>query len=171
MTEAFNIGPETGARRAARSGKYLTFVLKDEEYGIEILKVREIIGVMEITTVPRAPDYVTGVINLRGKIIPVIDLRRKFGLKTADRTAETCIIVVEVTLDAEGVLMGILVDTVSEVLDIAADHIEPPPQFGGQVHLEYILGMGKVKDKVKILLDIDRVMGAEELGLIREIAA
>ncbi len=156
---------------ARRSGKYLTFVLQDEEYGIEILKVREIIGVMAITTVPGAPAYVTGVINLRGSIIPVVDLRRKFGMEPADRTAETCIIVVDVPLTTEGVMMGILVDTVSEVLDIAGDQIEPPPRFGRDVRLEFILGMGKVKGKVKILLDIDRVLGADELGLIRGIAA
>ncbi len=140
-------------------GKYLTFVLGEEEYGLEILKVREIIGVMEITSVPQTPEFIKGVINLRGKVIPVIDLRLKFSMEPAEYTEETCIIVV----DIGKALMGILVDTVSEVLDIAVDQIEPPPSFGSKIQTEFILGMGKIKGKVKILLEIDKVLSIEEL--------
>ncbi|MBI4719461.1 MAG: purine-binding chemotaxis protein CheW [Planctomycetes bacterium] len=139
-------------------GKYLTFLLDDEEHGLEILKVREIIGIMDITRVPQTPDFVRGVINLRGKVIPVIDLRLKFGLQPAEYNDQTCIIVVDV-----GLLMGIIVDTVQEVHDIPASNIEPPPQLGAHVDTSFILGMGKVKDDVKILLDIDKVLTGEEL--------
>jgi purine-binding chemotaxis protein CheW len=139
-------------------GKYLTFMLNDEEYGLEILKVREIIGLMDITKVPQTPDFVEGVINLRGKVIPVIDLRSKFGLPRAEYNEETCTIVVDV-----GMMMGIIVDTVREVHDIPAEDIEPPPRLGGAVDTTFILGMGKVKDDVKILLDIDKVLTSEEL--------
>lgn len=141
--------------------KYLTFVLGEEEYGLEILKVREIIGLMEITSVPQTPNFIKGVINLRGKVIPVIDLRLKFGMAEAKPTEETCVIVVDI---GEG-LMGVLVDTVSEVLDIKDDEIEPPPEFGSSIETEYILGMGKIQGKVKILLDINKVLSQEELTL------
>lgn len=144
--------------------KFLTFQLKDEEYGLEILKVREIIGVMDITTVPRTPDYVKGVINLRGKVIPVIDLRLKFGLNGADYGRRTCIIVVNVN-EME---MGIVVDTVSEVMDIGAENIEATPSFGTTLNTDYILGMGKVGGRVKILLDIDRVLTSGELVMLEK---
>jgi len=140
------------------ASKYLTFKLADEEYGVEILKVREINGLMEITAVPRMPLYMKGVINLRGKVIPVMDLRLKFGLEEIKHTEETCIIVVDV-----GKEVGIIVDTVSEVLDIAGENVEPPPAMGGAVDTSFILGMGKVGDAVKILLDINKVLTAEEL--------
>ena len=139
-------------------GKYLTFILDGEEYGLEILKVREIIGIMDITKVPQTPDFVQGVINLRGKVIPVIDLRSKFGLKRAEYNDQTCIIVVDV-----GMLMGIIVDTVQEVHDIPTANIEPPPSLGASVDTSFILGMGKVKEDVKILLDIDKVLTAQDL--------
>jgi purine-binding chemotaxis protein CheW len=142
-------------------GKYLTFMLAGEEYGLEILKVREIIGLMDITKVPQTPDFVEGVINLRGKVIPVIDLRAKFGLDRTEYDEETCVIVVDV-----GMLMGIIVDTVQEVHDIVAEDIEPPPRLGGAVDTSFILGMGKVNDSVKILLDIDKVLTSDELVAI-----
>ncbi len=140
--------------------KHLTFKLANEEYGIEILKVREIIGMMNITAVPRMPNYVKGVINLRGKVIPVIDLRLKFGLDEIEHTEQTCIIVVDA-----GQEIGIIVDTVSEVLDITRDNIEPPPAIGESAHNSFIFGMGKVGDAVKILLDIDRVLAKDEIIL------
>lgn len=146
-------------------GKYLTFMLDDEEYGIEILKVREIIGIMDITKVPQTPDFVEGVINLRGKVIPVIDLRSKFGLDRTEYNDQTCIIVVDV-----GMMMGIIVDTVQEVHDIPSNSIEPPPRLGGCVDTSFILGMGKVKDDVKILLDIDKVLTTEDLVALQEVA-
>jgi purine-binding chemotaxis protein CheW len=147
-----------------REGKYLTFALGPEEYGLEILKVREIIGYMDITAVPRVPDHVRGVINLRGQVIPVIDLRAKFGMETTERTEQTCIIVVETTLNGRKHSTGIVVDQVQEVLDISFDQIEDAPQFGSSVDTEFILGMGKIKDSVKILLDIDKVLTDSELA-------
>lgn len=146
-----------------KEGKYLTFALAQEEYGLEILKVREIIGYMEITAVPQTPEYVKGVINLRGQVIPVIDLRGKFGLETTDITDETCIIVVEITQDAQTFNTGIVVDQVQEVLDIDGQDIEEAPQFGSSVDTNFILGMGKIGDSVKILLDIDRVLTGDRL--------
>jgi len=146
-------------------GKYLTFMLAGEEHGLEILKVREIIGLMDITKVPQTPDFVEGVINLRGKVIPVIDLRAKFGLDRTEYDEETCVIVVDV-----GMLMGIIVDTVQEVYDISAEDIEPPPRLGGAVDTSFILGMGKVNDGVKILLDIDKVLTSDELVTICQAA-
>ncbi|MBN1257685.1 MAG: purine-binding chemotaxis protein CheW [Planctomycetes bacterium] len=152
-----------GTAKEERSGKYLTFKLADEEYGLEILKVREIIGMMDITSVPQTPDFVKGVINLRGKVIPVVDLRLKFGMEEKEITEETCVIVVEV-----GVQMGIVVDTVSEVLDIAESQIEDPPKFGAKVDTQFIRGMGKVEDDVKILLDIENVLTSTELVMVTE---
>jgi purine-binding chemotaxis protein CheW len=137
-------------------GKYLTFKLAGEEYGLAILKVREIIKFMDITAVPQMPSFVKGVLNLRGKVIPVIDLRIRFGLIEAEHTEETCIVVVNV-----GMEIGVLVDTVQEVLDITEQQIEPPPVLGEDVDTKFILGMGKVGDRVKMLLDIDRVLGGQ----------
>lgn len=147
---------------SALKGKYLTFVLNHEEYGLEILRVREIIGLMDITPVPQMPHFIKGIINLRGKVIPVVDLRLKFGMPEAEYTKETCTIVV----DIENRLMGIVVDTVSEVLDITAKDIEPTPSLGSTIKTDFILGMGKVKGKVKILLDIDKVLTLDELGVV-----
>lgn len=147
------------------AGKYLTFRLDREEYGLEILKVREIIGLMGITKVPRTPQYIRGVINLRGKVIPVLDLRAKFGMDVIADTEETCIIVVDVENAGSTILMGILVDAVSEVLDIQAGEIEEPPTFGSEVDTRFIMGIGKVKNSVKILLDIDRVLTGVDIGV------
>ena len=147
-----------------REGKYLTFALANEEYGLEILKVREIIGYIEVTAVPQTPSYVRGVINLRGQVIPVIDLRAKFGMETTDVTEQTCIIVVEITQSGRKFSTGIIVDRVQEVLDIAGKDIEEAPQFGTSVDTDFILGMGKIGESVKILLDIDRVLGETGLG-------
>jgi purine-binding chemotaxis protein CheW len=141
-----------------KEGKYLTFALGPEEYGLEILKVREIIGYMDITAVPQTPAHVKGVINLRGQVIPVIDLRAKFGMETAEVTEQTCIIVVETSQSDRNFSTGIVVDRVQEVLDVAGEDIEEAPQFGSSVNTDFILGMGKVGDSVKILLDIDRVL-------------
>jgi purine-binding chemotaxis protein CheW len=147
-------------------GKYLTFGLDREEYGLEILKVREIIGMMDITPVPRTPDFVRGVINLRGNVIPVVDLRLKFGMEAAERTDETCIIVV----DVRAVEMGIVVDRVSEVLDIVGEDIEDAPSFGVSVDTDFILGMGKTDGQVTILLDISRVLTTEDISSLSQVA-
>ena len=143
-----------------KAGKYLTFVLANEDYGLGILKVREIIGIMDITAVPQMPSYVKGVINLRGKVIPILDLRLKFSMEEIAHTPETCIIVV----DVDGTLIGVIVDQVSEVLDIAAEDIEDPPSIGKTVSTDFILGMGKTKGSVKILLDIDKVLSEDGLN-------
>ena len=143
-----------------RAGKYLTFNLAGEEYGLEILRVREIIGLMDITAVPRIPAFIKGVINLRGKVIPVIDLRLKFQLPEAPPSEETCIIVV----DVRGVEMGIIVDKVSEVFNIAESAIDDTPSFGVNVETSFILGIGKAGGKVTILLDIARVLTSSEMS-------
>ena len=149
-------------------GKYLTFALGVEEYGLEILKVREIICYMEITAVPQTPHYVKGVVNLRGQVIPVIDLRANFGMETTEVTEETCIIVVETSTGSRKFSTGIVVDRVQEVLDIAGEDIEDAPQFGSAVNTDFILGMGKIGESVKILLDIDRVLASEEFNSLTD---
>jgi purine-binding chemotaxis protein CheW len=146
---------------AALAGKYLTFSLGNEEYGLPVLKVREIIKVMDITPVPQVPAHVKGVVNLRGKVIPVIDLRAKFSLPAQDYTDRTCIVVVDVSLKRDRVMLGVIVDAVSEVLNIAAGEIDQTPDFGERVETTYMLGLAKVKNTVKILLDLDCVLGAE----------
>jgi purine-binding chemotaxis protein CheW len=151
-----------------REGKYLTFTLAEEEYGIGILKVKEIIGIMSITTVPQTPEYMKGVINLRGKVIPVVDLRLKFGMEAMEYTERTCIIVVEIEEDKRKIQMGIVVDAVSEVMNIKAGDIEDTPNFGSRLNTEYILGMAKIGGKVKILLDIGHVLSTEEVSLINK---
>jgi len=147
----------------ARAGKYLTFQLANEEFGIRVLKVREIMGIQEITAVPQTPAHIKGVINLRGKVVPVVDLRLKFSLPAAEYTQRTCIIVTQVQGESASVLMGIVVDGVSEVLNLTAAEIEDTPDFGEEIATGYLLGMAKVKGKVKILLDIDKVLSSQEL--------
>jgi purine-binding chemotaxis protein CheW len=141
------------------AGKFLSFQLSKEEYGIAILKVREIIGMVDVTPLPRTPDFVRGVVNLRGRIIPVIDLRRKFGMAPAEFTNETCIVVVDVGRDVDSAFrVGCIVDTVSEVLTIGAEHFESTPRCANAAG-DYIAGLAKLKDRVLILLDIERVIG------------
>jgi purine-binding chemotaxis protein CheW len=152
-----------------RGGKYLTFALGREEYGLEILKVREIFGYMDITAVPNTPAYVRGVINLRGRVISVVDLRTRFAMPPVERTEQTCIIVVEIQSDGRRVSMGIVVDRVLEVLNISAANIEDSPNFGAHIDTSFILGMGKIDGTVKILLDIDRVLSHQELTCVAAI--
>jgi len=155
---------------AGREGKYLTFSLAAEEYGISILRVKEIIGMMAITMIPQTPAYVKGVINLRGKVIPVVDLRLKFGMNEIEYTDRTCIIVVEVRTNNSKVLIGIVVDAVSDVLNIRDSDIEDTPTFGTSMKTDYILGMAKAEDGVKILLDIDMVISTQEMVIMHEAA-
>lgn len=150
------------------AGKYLTFKLDAEEFGLEILKVQEIIKMMDITRVPKTPAFVRGVINLRGKVIPVVDLRAKFEMERREETDKTCIVVVTVKRGSGVVVMGIIVDEVSEVLDVLGGSIEPAPEFGGVVDTSFILGMGKVGDRVVTLLDVDKVLSMSDLA---EVAA
>lgn len=154
---------ERGVQELA--GKYLTFSLGHEEYGVGILKVREIIGVMEITAVPHTPSYIKGVINLRGRVIPVLDLRLKFGMEPKEYDERTCVIVVEVQGRTGPVQVGMVVDSVSEVANITAAEIEPPPSLGSSSESDNILGMAKIKGAVKILLDVNRVVGE---GLLQQ---
>lgn len=150
--------------KSDKEGKYLTFQLADEGYGISILKVREIIGLLPVTPVPQTPFFLMGVINLRGQVIPVVNLRLKFGLPDQEANKRTSIIVVEVKGQNGQIPIGIVVDSVSEVLAIQAREVEPPPAFGAAVDTAYILGMAKTETGVKVLLNIDQVLSAKELG-------
>jgi len=152
-----------GPARTVRAGKYLTFSLADEEYGVNILKIKEIIGMMPITTVPQTPHFVKGVINLRGKVIPVVDLRLKFGMEPMAYGKRTCIVVVEIEGVSSTVLIGGVVDSVSEVLNIKEEDIDPPPSFGVRLDTNAILGMAKMDGDVKILMDIDKVLDIQSL--------
>ncbi len=149
------------------AGKYLTFSLGEEEYGLEILKVQEIIQMQKVTKVPKAPDFVRGVINLRGKVIPVIELRNKFGMESVEDTEKTCIIVVLIQQAGDNaVIMGISIDAVKEVMDVGAGEIEETPSFSASSETDFIMGVGKVGETVKMLLDIDKVLSATELSSI-----
>jgi len=153
------------------AGKYLTFALHRESYGVDVLKVREIIRMTSITAVPQMPDFVRGVLNLRGKIIPVMDLRRRFQFPAQEDNSQTCIVVAQVRLpDGKATQMGLVVDGVEEVINLADADIEETPDFGGQICTDYILGIAKVKGAVKALLDIDGVVGADLLKNLRNIA-
>jgi purine-binding chemotaxis protein CheW len=167
--EAMLTAPAAEGR--CKAGKYLTFRLSAEEYGLEILKVQEIIQMQAITRIPRTPEFVRGVINLRGKVIPVVDLRRKFGLEEIEDTERTCIIVVQIHAEQAMHIMGVIIDEVREVLDIPAESIEDAPAFGASIDTEFIMGMGKIGQGVKILLDIDKVLSVQELSRIQAAAS
>jgi len=161
-----NQAAENAMDMSELAGKYLTFHLGDEGYGLEILKVQEIIGMLEITKIPQTPNHVKGVINLRGKVIPVIDLRLKFGMPEQKLTWKTCIIVVQVQKSDTALIIGIVVDEVSEVLNISGGQIEAAPSMGMQANTHFILGMAKTESAVRILLDIDKVLSAEEMNAL-----
>ena len=148
--------------------QYLTFKLEDELFALDIGKVREVLDFTTITKVPQTPDYMRGVINLRGSVVPVVDLRLKFGLVMAEQTVNTCVIIVEVDLDGEKVVMGAMADAVQEVLDLEPDQIEPPPRIGTKLNTDFIKGMGKRADQFIIILDIDRIFTAGEMEIVRE---
>ncbi len=154
------------------AGKYLTFKLNDEEYGVQILKVHEIIKMMNVTPVPKTPRFVRGVINLRGKVIPVVDLRQHFGMESVEATEKTCIVVAQVAKDDTDttVTMGAIVDEVSEVLAIMPEEIEEAPSFGASVNTSFILGIAKARGGVKILLDVDRVLGSSASSAVTALA-
>jgi purine-binding chemotaxis protein CheW len=170
MTETTETMDQAVKAMADREGKYLTFSLANEEYGIGILKIREIIGMMPITSVPQTPAFVKGVINLRGKVIPVLDLRLRFGMQEIEYSERTCIIVVEITGQAGKIQIGSVVDSVSEVLNIKGEDIENTPTFGASLDTEYILGMAKMEGGVKILLDIDKVLSDGEIAALEKAA-
>ena len=170
MTELTKTVDQAVKAMTDKEGKYLTFALDGEEYGIGILKVKEIIGIMPVTAVPQTPKYVKGVINLRGKVIPVVDLRLKFGLEEKSYTDRTSIIVVEIDGGTGHVLIGIVVDSVSEVLNIKTADMEETPSFGVKMDTDFILGMAKVDGEIKILLDINKVLRTEELDNFEQVA-
>jgi purine-binding chemotaxis protein CheW len=155
----------------ATAGKYLTFSLADELYGLEILRVQEIVGMLPVTRVPRLPEFVAGVVNLRGRIIPVVDIRLAFGFTDVSITERTCIVVVRVEREGTGsTVMGVIVDEVSDVRDLAAESIEETPEFGVEVDSSFIKGVGRVEDCVVLLLDIDRVLSGQQFSMV-EVAA
>ena len=152
-------------------GKYLTFNLGGETYGLEIMKVQEIIKMIEVTSIPKTPEFVRGVVNLRGKVIPVIDLRLKFDMEGQEDTEKTCVIVVQVKNTEDSVtIIGIIVDEVAEVMDIEGEQIEPPPMLGGNIDTDFILGMGKMDKKVITMLDIDKVLKKDEIAAVEKVA-
>ena len=159
MNKASSVKEGQSIKVDPRAGKYLTFFLSNEEYGVEILKVQEIIGRMPITPVPLTSKYIRGVINLRGKIHPIMDINVKFGMDQTEITDETCMIVIKTA----SLMMGILVDKVSEVVTIASGDIEDTPSFGADVNPEYLLGIGKTGGKIRMLLDIDKVINASDI--------
>ncbi|MBN2645446.1 MAG: chemotaxis protein CheW [Desulfuromonadaceae bacterium] len=148
------------------SNQYLTFTLDDEIFALEIGKAREVLDVSEVTRIPQMPDYMCGVINLRGSVVPVIDMRKKFGLSAAQKTIHTCIIIVEVTLDNQRSVLGALVDSVQEVLELDTDSIELPPRLGASLNTEFLHGMGRHGERFIMLLNIDRVFSSADLALI-----
>jgi purine-binding chemotaxis protein CheW len=170
MAEATGKSDKTDKSTADLAGTYLTFTLGDEEYGIEILKIREIIGMIPITKVPQTPEFVKGVINLRGKVIPVIDLRLRFGMERVEYTERTCTVVLETMGHSSIIQLGIVVDAVSEVISIRSDAIDETPSFGVDLDTAYIMGIAKMEKGVRILLDIDHVIRSEEIGLLEEAA-
>jgi len=156
----------------ATAGKYLTFELAEEHYGLEILRVQEIVGLLPVTRVPRMPEFVAGVVNLRGRIIPVVDLRMSFGLAPANELERTCIVVVRVQHESGSAsVMGAIVDEVSDVIALTAEQIEPTPEFGAVVDTSFIKGVGRSEDRVVLLLDIDRVWSGSEMEIVRRAAA
>ena len=149
--------------------QYLTFKLDEELFAFDIAKVREVLDFTSITEVPQTPDYLRGVINLRGGVVPVMDIRLKFGMSMGQQTVNTCIIIVEVEMDGEKVVMGALVDAVQEVLDLLPDQIEPPPRIGTKLNSAFLLGMGKVEDQFIMILDIDKIFTGDELEMVKDL--
>ncbi len=154
-----------------QTGQYLAFMLDQEVYALDIMQVREVLDYTEITKVPRMPDFMRGVINLRGGVVPVVDLRFKFGMPATEKSVNTCIIIMENTIDGETTLIGALADSVREVLDMEPDQIEPAPKLGTRLKAGFIKGMGKKNDEFIILLDIDRVFSADELSGVNDAEA
>lgn len=155
-------------KKITETRQYLTFKLENEIYAMDVSQVREILEYTNVTRIPQTPPYLKGVINLRGKVVPVIDLRLKFGLNEIEKTINTCIVVIEVSLGEELVVLGVLVDAVQEVIELEPNQIEPPPKVGLKLKTDFIKGMGKMDDKFIIILDVDKVFSAEELTLIQE---
>lgn len=154
----------------AETNQYLTFQLSEEIFALDIAKVREVLEYTKVTKVPQTPEMMIGVINLRGSVVPVIDLRLKFGMGMSERTVNTCIIIIEVSIDNEITLIGALVDSVKEVMDMDSDHIEPPPKIGTQLNTEFIKGMGKQNEQFVIILDIEKIFSVDELSMVQAVS-
>ncbi|HKL48423.1 MAG TPA: chemotaxis protein CheW [Desulfuromonadales bacterium] len=155
--------------QAVASKQFLTFNLGEDIFGVEVMQVREILDYTSITRVPQTPEFMLGVINLRGRVVPVVDLRAKFGLPPTEKTRDTCIIVMEIEIEGESTILGAVADSVQEVMDLNEDQIEPPPRIGTRLKTEFIYGMGKREDEFIILLDIDRIFSVGELELVQEV--
>ncbi|MDT8441866.1 MAG: chemotaxis protein CheW [Desulfuromonadales bacterium] len=153
----------------ARTAQYVTFQLGEELFGVEVSRTREILSLIPVTSVPQTPDYMLGVINLRGQVVPVVDMRRKLGMPPAEATQDTCIIVLEVLVDDDTIVVGARADAVREVLEINLEQIEPAPKLGTRLNIEYIHGMGKVNDQFLILLNIDRIFSSDELAMVQDV--
>jgi len=151
--------------------QYLSFKLDDEVFALDIWKVREVLDYTEITKVPKTPHFMKGVINLRGGVVPVVDMRLKFGLPEAEKTVNTCIIIIEVTVDGETTVLGALVDSVQEVLDLEPGQIEPAPRIGTRLRTDFIKGMGKRDSRFLMILDIDKIFSADELAVVESTGA
>lgn len=160
-----------GELTAVDMNQYLTFKLNDEVFGLAINKVREVLDFTSVTKVPQTPEYMCGVINLRGNVVPVIDLNSKFAMDQTEKTVNTCIIIVEIELDGDTTVLGALADSVQEVLDLEPEQIEPPPKIGTKMNTDFIKGMGKQEEQFVILLDIDHVFSASELAQVQDAAA
>jgi purine-binding chemotaxis protein CheW len=152
------------------SQQYVTFSLCDELFGVEVSRTREILSLTPVTSVPQTPEYLLGVINLRGQVVPVVDMRLKLGLMAGEDTEDTCIIVVDVQVDGDVITVGALADAVREVIDIRSDHIEPPPRLGTRLKTEFINGMGKVDEQFMILLNIDKIFSSDEFAWVQDAA-
>ena len=152
------------------SQQYVTFSLGKELFGVEVKRTKEILSLTPVTKVPQTPEYLLGVINLRGQVVPVVDMRLKLGLPANAETEDTCIIVVEVLVDGETLTVGALADAVREVMEVRADQIEPPPKLGTRLKTEFITGMGKIDEQFMILLNIDRIFNSDELALVQDIS-
>ncbi len=148
--------------------QYLTFRLDEEIFALDISKVREVLDYTNITKVPRTPEFMRGVINLRGNVVPVVDMRLKFGMSMTERTVNTCIIIVEITLDGDTTVLGALADSVQEVIELGAEQIEPAPRIGTRLRTEFIRGMGKRDEQFVIILDIDKIFSADEISLVQD---
>ena len=148
------------------AAQYLTFKLRDEVFALEISKVREVLEYTTVTKIPRTPDFMSGVINLRGNVVPVIDLNLKLGMSQTEKTIDTCIIIVEIAASGETVILGALADSVQEVIEIQPENIEPVPKIGTKLHIEFLQGMGKKYDRFMMILDIDKVFSSEDIAAV-----
>lgn len=158
------------AEQLEATSQFLTFALAEDIFAIDVVMAKEVLDFAEVTQVPQTPDYMLGVINLRGSVVPVIDMRLKFGLPAAEKTRDSCIIVVEINVDGEIVTVGAMADSVREVMDMTPDQIEPPPRIGTRLNTAFIKGMGNLGDKFVIILDINRIFTADELALAQAVS-